>query len=196
MARVPTITTERLVLRDWDDRDLGPFAALCADPTVMEHFPSTLSSAEATEFVDRARRCWQVHGYGLWAVELRTGDPTADGQFVGYVGLAPGDAAGAGLVEVGWRLAATHWGNGYAPEAATHALAWAFLSLGLDEVVSFTTVGNVRSQRVMAKIGMVRDPARDFDHPHVDRTTHPALVRHVVWSTTRSDWLDLHDAHP
>ena len=196
MPHVPTITTDRLVLRGWNDADIKPFASLCADPAVMAHFPSTLSPAEAAEFVDTARRRWHDDGYGPWAVELRDGAPTGPEPFIGFVGLAPGDVAGDGLVEIGWRLAAAHWGRGYAPEAATHALAWAFLSLDLDEVVSFTSAGNLPSQRVMAKIGMQRDEERDFDHPRVDSTAHPQLVRHLVWSTTSTDWLDLHAAHP
>lgn len=189
------IELDRLVLREWRDADVGPFAAICADPTVMAHFPATLTRAEAAAFVDRARAAWERDGVGLWAVELTDRAPTGPAAFVGFVGLAPAEVAGDDLVEVGWRLAHAHWGNGYAPEAATAALAVAFLALGRDEVVSFTTAGNLPSQRVMDKIGMRRDPGRDFDHPRVDPATHPHLVRHLLWSIGRDEFLALHADH-
>lgn len=192
---MPTIRTPRLVLRGWSGDDVAPFAALCADPVVMEHFPDVLSTDEATAFVDRVQQAWDQEGFGLWAVELTGAAPTGPAPFVGYTGLARCDWLAPGAVEVGWRLAVHHWGHGYAPEAATHALATAFLDLGLDEVVSFTVPANTRSQRVMEKIGMVRDPARDFDHPRVDPVAHPDLVHHVVWTISRDDWLDLHADH-
>lgn len=191
----PTIRTDRLMLRRWADADVEPFARLCGDPSVMEHFPSVLSPAESAAFVDHAVQGWERDGFGLWAVELSGGAPTGPAPFVGYTGLARCDWVTPGAVEVGWRLAAAHWGHGYAPEAATHALAFAFLDLQLDEVVSFTVPANARSQRVMEKIGMVREPDRDFDHPRVDPATHPHLVRHVLWSVTRGDWLALHADH-
>jgi len=190
-----TIRADRLTLRQWADDDLAPLVAMGADPVVMEHFPSVLSPDESTAFMDRVRAAWDQDGFGLWAVELTDLAPTGPAPFVGYTGLARCDWLAHGAVEVGWRLAREHWGHGYAPEAATYALAVAFLDLELDEVVSFTVPANSRSQRVMEKIGMVRDPQRDFDHPRVDPVAHPHLVRHVLWSVTRSDWLALHADH-
>ena len=192
LAPVPT---GRLRLRRWSEADVAPFTALCADPRVMEHFPGLLSPEETAAFVDRVRQAWDQDGFGLWAVELTAAAPTGPAPFVGYTGLARCDWLAPGAVEVGWRLAAEHWGHGYAPEAATHALAVAFLELQLDEVVSFTVPANTQSQRVMEKIGMVREPARDFEHPRVDPVAHPRLVHHVVWSVTRDDWLALHADH-
>jgi len=191
----PSIRTDRLVLRRWATADVEPFAQICADPQVMEHFPAPLSPAESLALLKKVTLAWDRDGFGLWAVELTDLAPTGPAAFIGYTGLAPCDWLAPGAVEVGWRLAAEHWGHGYAPEAATHALAAAFLDLRLDEVVSFTVPANVRSQRVMEKIGMVREPARDFDHPLVDPVTHPHLVHHVVWSVTRADWLALHADH-
>ena len=191
----PTIRTDRLVLRRWAHADVEPFAELCADPRVMEHFPAPLSPAESAASVDHVLQAWDDDGFGLWAVGLTDLAPTGPAPFVGYTGLARCDWLAPGAVEVGWRLAYEHWGHGYAPEAATHALASAFLDLGLDEVVSFTVPANARSQRVMEKVGMVREPDRDFDHPRVDPVRYPHLVRHVLWSVTRADWLALHADH-
>jgi RimJ/RimL family protein N-acetyltransferase len=190
-----TVTNDRLVLRGWADADVEPFAELCADPRVMEHFPAPLSSAESLALLKKDGQNWDRDGFGLWAVELTDLAPTGPAAFIGFSGLARCDWLAPGAVEVGWRLAAEHWGHGYAPEAATLALAEAFLNLRLDEVVSFTVPANTRSQRVMEKIGMVREPDRDFDHPRVDPVRYPHLVRHVVWSITRADWLALHADH-
>ena len=113
---------------------------------------------------DRIEEHFESRGYGLWVVEVPDGSP-----FVGFVGLAVADfpAEFTPAVEVGWRLAEAYWGRGYATEAATAALAFGFSTLGLDEIVSFAAVGNVRSRRVMERIGLRRDPADDFEHPRV-----------------------------
>lgn len=182
---VPTcpdgLTTERLVLRRWRSSDLEPFAALNADPVVMEHFPAPLTRAESDALVERIEATFTREGLGLWAVEV-----SATGELAGFVGLArPAFAAHfTPAVEVGWRLAAAHWGRGYAAEAARAAVADGFDRLGLDEIVSFTSVGNVRSQRVMRAIGMTHDPADDFDHPGMPPSHR--LVRHVLYRLSRS----------
>jgi ribosomal-protein-alanine N-acetyltransferase len=109
-----------------------------------------------------------------------------NGEFIGFVGLSsPGwQAWFTPCVEIGWRLGRQHWGNGFAPEAARAALAWGFdhVELPNDEVVSFTTVANAKSRRVMEKIGLRHDPARDFDHPLL-----PDWVerRHVLYAIDR-----------
>lgn len=174
--RGTTIETERLVLRPWRDADREPFAALNADPVVMEHFPAPLSRAESDAFVDRHAALIEQQGWGLWALEVKDGP-----DFIGFTGLAAPvlDTDFVPCVEVGWRLAAAQWGNGYAPEAATAALAHGFDELGLEEIVSFTWVGNHRSRRVMDKIGLA--PRFEFDHP--DLPGH-RLERHVLYSTT------------
>jgi RimJ/RimL family protein N-acetyltransferase len=177
------IRTERLILRRWTDADRAPFAALNADPVVMEHFPATMSREASDSFVERIERHWDEHGWGLWAIEVPGVAP-----FVGYVGLWPADYVADGMVEVGWRLARAHWGHGYATEAARESLRVGFEEVGLDEIVSFTVPQNVRSRRVMERIGLVRDPAGDFDHPRVDPIACPHLVPHVFYRLTRTDW--------
>jgi RimJ/RimL family protein N-acetyltransferase len=170
---VTELRTARLLLRQWREEDREPFAALNADPIVMEHFPSTMTREASDAFVDFNIATIAERGWGLWAVE-------ADGEFIGFVGLnEPRFRPG---VEIGWRLAREAWGHGYATEAARAVLAFAFDELGLAEVISFTSTTNVRSQRVMERIGMTRDPADDFDHPNV---TDERLRRHVLYRVAR-----------
>ena len=168
--------TERLLLRRWKDEDRAPFAALNADPVVLEHFPARLTRAESDAFVERITQQLEERGWGLWALEERT-----SGRFLGFTGLnVPGFSAHfTPAVEVGWRLARDAWGFGYASEAARAAAAVAFDEVGLDEIVSFTATSNVRSMRVMERIGMTHDPADDFDHPALSEGS--PLRRHVLY---------------
>jgi ribosomal-protein-alanine N-acetyltransferase len=169
--------TERVILRQWRESDRAAFAVMNADPRVMEHFASgPLSRRESDALVDRIVSHFAEHGFGVWAIEIAGGV-----EFAGFCGLAvPGfNAHFTPCVEIGWRLAAEHWGHGYATEAARGALAFGFSTLALREIVSFTTVGNLRSQRVMQRIGMHRDPSDDFDHPGV-AADHP-FRRHVLY---------------
>ncbi len=170
------IETPRLLLRAWREKDLAPFAALNADPRVMEYFPSILTRAESDALAARIAEHFDQHGFGVWAAELR-----ATGEFVGFIGLnIPGFSAHfTPCVEIGWRLAFEHWGRGLATEGARAVLGQAFTTLRLPEVVSFTTAANLRSRRVMEKIGMERDPQDDFDHPLLERG-HP-LRPHVLY---------------
>lgn len=172
--------TERLLLRRWREEDREAFAALNADPAVMEHFPAPLSRAESDAFIDRIAPQLVERGWGLWALEVR-----ATGAFIGFTGLAIPrfEARFTPAVEVGWRLARDAWGFGYATEAARAALAVGFEEAGLDEIVSFTAVGNTRSRRVMHRIGMTHDEADDFDHPGLPEG-HP-LRRHVLYRLAR-----------
>lgn len=177
------LTTERLLLRRWRDFDRQPFAALNADPVVMEHFVHPLTRERSDAMVERIEAEFDEHGFGLWAVEVR--DVPA---FVGFVGLArqtfPAHFTPA--VEVGWRLARDAWGHGYATEGASAALDFAFDIVGLDEVVSMTIPRNVRSRAVMERLGMTRDPVDDFDHPNVpEGHTHR---RHVLYRITADQW--------
>jgi RimJ/RimL family protein N-acetyltransferase len=174
------LRTERLLLRRFRDADRDPFAVLNADPRVMEHFVSPLDRTASDAFVDRIERRRDGRGYSLWAVEVTDGTDLA-GCFIGYVGLwdTTFDAPFTPAVEVGWRLAATAWGRGYATEAAVASVDDGFARVGLEEIVSFTTVGNRRSRAVMERIGLVRDPAGDFDHPAVP-AGHPVRP-HVLY---------------
>lgn len=173
------LRTQRLVLRHWRDADLEPFAALNADPEVMRYFPAALGREESDRLANWARAAILRDGWGLWAVEV-TGGPS----FIGFVGLnkARFDAPFTPAVEVGWRLAHDQWGKGYATEAARAALSFGFEELQLDEIVSFTAAVNDRSRRVMERLGMVRNPTEDFDHP---RVTDGPLRRHVLFRLAR-----------
>ncbi len=155
-------TTERLILRQWRAADREPFAALNADPRVMEHFPGLTTREQSDAFADGMEAHLGEHGWGLWAVERRD-----TGAFIGFVGLKPvaDDLPVAPGTEVGWRLAHEHWGQGFATEGARAAVAYGFGELELDEIVSFTAASNVPSRRVMAKLGMQQDVAAGFDHP-------------------------------
>jgi ribosomal-protein-alanine N-acetyltransferase len=169
-----SLTTDRLVLRQWRAADRAPFAAMNADPIVMRHFPALLTREESDGFADRNEAGIAERGWGLWAVD-------ADGEFAGFIGLQPLRATlpFAPGVEIGWRLAARFHGHGYATEGARRVVAHAFGVIGLPELVSFTTEQNTASRRVMEKLGMTRDPAEDFDHPAVPADW--AERRHVLY---------------
>ena len=183
MDRIDGIDTDRLHLRRWRFFDRAPFAALNADPEVMEHFPATLTEAESDAVVDRIRAQFDEHGFGLWALEIR-----GRGEFIGFTGLAVQtfDAPFNPSVEVGWRLTRSAWGNGYALEAARAAVADGFERLGLDEIVSMTATTNLRSQSVMQRLAMTCDAADDFEHPKVPEGS--PLRRHVLHRLTRERW--------
>lgn len=171
-----TLTTDRLLLRQWRPADREPFAALNRDPVVMRHFPSSLTPAESDAFADRNEAGIAERGWGLWAVEIRE-----TGAFAGFIGLQPLRPVlpFAPGVEIGWRLAASFHGHGYATEGARSAVSYAFGTVGLPELVSFTTERNTASRHVMEKLGMTRDPAEDFDHPAVPADW--AGRRHVLY---------------
>ena len=176
--------TARLLLRAWRDADREPFAALNADPAVMAHMPALLDRAASDAFIDRTCAHFDQHGFGLWAVEV-----PGVSEFIGYVGLSVPRfcAAFTPCVEVGWRLARAHWGQGYATEGARAALSVGFLSAGLSEIVSFTVPANTRSIAVMQRLGMTHDPADDFAHPSLP-ADHP-LSHHVLYRLSPERWL-------
>lgn len=180
---MPELRTERLLLRQWREEDLEPFAALNADHETMRHFVAPLSRAESDAFAEHIRRQLEEQGWGLWAVEVADGP-----SFIGFVGLArPSfEEHFTPAVEVGWRLAREHWGCGYATEAGRAAVAHGFEELGLDEIVSFTSPRNEPSWRVMERLGMSHDPADDFEHPRVP-VGHP-LRPHVLYRLSRAAW--------
>lgn len=181
MHDAPALRTQRLLLRAWQEEDRAPFAALNADPVVMEHFPAPLSRAESDQAIDLFVERWRDQGYGLWAAERRD-----TGEFVGFVGLAWAsfEAWFTPAVEVGWRLARRHWGHGFATEGGRAALGYAFDVLGVPQVASFTAVRNVRSWRVMERLAMRR--AGEFEHPRVP-VGHPARP-HVRYQVTAGEW--------
>ncbi len=175
------IETDRLALRPWIASDREPFARMNADPRVMEFMPAALSRQESGQLADRIEAHFRERQFGLFAAELRR-----DHSFIGYIGLAiPGFRAKfTPCVEIGWRLAAEHWGQGLATEGARAVTRQAFEVLGMEDLVSFTVPANWRSRRVMEKLGMTHDPADDFDHPSLP-LGHP-LRRHVLYRLSRS----------
>ncbi len=171
-----SLKTSRLLLRPWRLSDRAPFAAMNADPRVMEHFPAPLSQNESDATIARIEAHLDQHGFGLWAVEILGVAP-----FAGFIGLSIPrfEAHFTPCVEIGWRLAADFWGSGYATEGAQAALVFGFADLGLKQIVSFTAPANARSRRVMEKLGMTRTASDDFDHPLLPEG-HP-LRRHVLY---------------
>jgi RimJ/RimL family protein N-acetyltransferase/ADP-ribose pyrophosphatase YjhB (NUDIX family) len=170
------LRTDRLGLRRWRPEDREPFARLNADPRVMEFFPKPLSREESDASVDRIEAHFQHNGFGLWAVEVLGVTP-----FAGFIGLAIPrfEAAFTPCMEIGWRLDSDHWNRGYATEGARAALDFGFEWLQAEEIISFTVPANVRSRRVMEKIGMRHSPSEDFEHPLLPEG-HP-LRRHVLY---------------
>ena len=175
------IETNRLILRPWKDSDYEGFYQLNTDPQVMEFFPELLSRPESDALADRIVNHFNEHGYGLWAVERK--DNT---EFIGFTGLncPTWEASFTPCVEIGWRLAHSAWGHGFAPEAALASLNFGFESLGLKEILAFTVPKNIRSRRVMEKIGMHHDRTADFYHPKISRN-HP-LSLHVLYRLSSS----------
>ena len=183
---VAMIETERLRLRRWELRDRAPFAALNADPAVTRYLARSMTRAESDGLVTRIEDSWQTEGIGFAVAERRS-----DGVFLGMVGLArlrfpelgpPFD----GALEVGWRLARAHWGQGYATEAARGWLAHGFRTLDAPEIVAITAVPNLPSQAVMRRLGMGPDPERGFDHPRLPEG-HP-LRPHLLFAIGRESW--------
>ncbi len=188
MPPTPDLATERLRLRGFREADRAPFAAMNADPRVMEHFPRALTRAESDAFVDRIIARWVQDGHGLWAVER-----LADGRFLGFTGLVLErfDFPFAPAVEVGWRYAVDAWGHGYATEAARAVVRFGFEELALGEILSWTIPTNAPSRRVMERIGMTHDPCDDFDHPH--HLTNDRIRRHVLYRLPKDRWESLQE---
>ncbi|UZK66860.1 GNAT family N-acetyltransferase [Sphingomonas sp. M1-B02] len=155
------IATERLILRRWEERDRAPFHAICSDPQVMETLGPVMTRPQSDGLIDWLNGHVDRVGYSFWAIERRE-----DGALLGFCGLNPG-AEGTpieGQVEIGWRLGRSHWGQGYAREAAQANLDWAWVR-GIDTVVAITTPGNVRSWGLMERLGMRPVPGGAFAHP-------------------------------
>lgn len=153
--------TERLRLRQWLPTDREPFSALNADSRVMEFFPAPLDRAASDTMADRCESLIAERGWGFWAAETKDSH-----EFIGFVGLhiPTPELPFSPCVEIGWRLAFQYWSNGFATEAAHGALRVGFDSLELLEIVSFTSVFNLRSRAVMRRLGM-QEIGETFEHP-------------------------------
>ena len=178
-----TVRTKRLILRPWQESDLEPFSQLNADPRVREYFPGLLSCEESNASVKLMSNHIEKCGWGFWAASL-----IKTGEFIGMIGLEDVyfTAHFTPAVEIGWRLAFDYWGKGYATEGAQAALEYGFNHLKLDEIVSFTTLKNMRSRHVMEKIGMNHNPKDDFDHPKLPENHR--LRRHVLYRLKAEQW--------
>ncbi len=181
MAELLEFETERLRLRQWQESDFESFAALNADPQVMEFFPKLLSCQASNEMAEKIRSLIKQCGWGFWAVEIKGAEP-----FIGFCGLHVPTATMpfSPCVEIGWRLSSAHWRKGYASEAAHGALNVAFQQLELPEIVSFTAAGNQRSRRVMKRIGMKY--SCEFEHPSLPEDS--LLRPHVLYRLRREQW--------
>ena len=170
-------------MRQWREEDLLPFAEMNADPRVMEYFPSLMTREQSDELAQRCGALIAERGWGMWALETRE-----EGKFIGFLGLhTPGYPLPFNpCVESGWRLGFESWGKGYASEAAQAALHVGFTALALEEIVSFTTLSNLRSQAVMKRIGMTTHSADNFNHP-VFEGEHP-LREHCLYRLKRDEW--------
>lgn len=159
-----SIKTERLLLRRWTSADLPVLASINMDPKVMEFVGPVLSELESQAMISRAELSWSNLSYGRFAVEIRQ-----TSELIGFIGLAQCkfESHFTPAIEIGWRLAHKYWGFGYATEGATEVMNWALEEKDLKEVVSFTSASNIRSRRVMEKIGMHRNESDDFLHPRM-----------------------------
>ncbi|AJY46699.1 GNAT family N-acetyltransferase [Martelella endophytica] len=176
--------TERLIIRNWEERDRALFHEINSDDRVMEFFAMRRDRAESDALLDVVRDRIAETGYGFPAVELK-----ASGEVIGFTGLNDhysADVKPEGVPEIGWRMATRYWGKGYASEAAKAMVDVAFNERGHDQVVAFAVANNHRSTAVMERLGMRRDPEGDFDHPSVP-DTHPHLKRHVLYRLMRAD---------
>lgn len=168
------IETERLILRRWRDSDRPAFAAICADQEVMQWLGGVLTREQADERIDRVEATFERVGFGRFLIERKS-----DATFLGWCGVMPCHESVtpiAGQPEMGWRLIRAAWGEGFATEAARAALDDAFQRLGMSEVLAYTGPANLRSQAVMKRLGMTREPQRDFEHPNITEGDRRSVV--------------------
>lgn len=173
------IETDRLILRTWKNADRDAYFHINKDPKVIEFLRGSLTIEEISNFITAANTHQDEHGYTLWAAELKD-----TGEMIGFIGLNYTTFVSyfTPAIEVGWRLGSQYWGYGYATEGAKAALEFGFKNCGLEEIVSFTVPANIRSIKVMERIGMNRDVNGDFAHPKLT-ADHP-LSKHVLYRIT------------
>jgi RimJ/RimL family protein N-acetyltransferase len=176
------IETDRLTLRTWKKEDAEAYYQINQDPKVLECLGGPLSMEEVHNFIQRVNSQMDVRGYTLWAVEEKE-----TGALMGFIGLDYKDWEShfTPAVEIGWRLGSQYWGKGYATEGAKASLAYGFKHCGLKEIVSLTVPANLRSIRVMEKIGLRRDMQGDFAHPGLPADHR--LSQHVLYRLKRED---------
>ena len=180
------IATERLILRPWKNEDYLPYAEMNANPRVREFFPTILTREQSDAEIRYIQSAYERDGFTMFAAELI---PT--GEFIGFIGMVTMTFAVPSVpqpaVEIGWRLALKFWGKGYATEGARGVVRYAFETVKLKEIVAITVPTNIRSRRVMEKIGMKHFPELDFDHPRIPEGH--ALGRHVLYAISNSNFV-------
>jgi len=178
------LITQRLLLRQWQDKDLPELARLNADPLVMKFYPNTLSTQKSNAIAEKLKALISDRGWGFWAVETLD-----DNIFIGFVGLHEPvyELPVNPCIEIGWRLAREHWGNGYATEAASASIKFGFEKLDLSEIYSFTSVANIKSRKVMERLKMT-DQKMNFKHPMIPEGS--PLREHVLYKLNRDNWME------
>jgi RimJ/RimL family protein N-acetyltransferase len=180
---IPTLRTERLILREWRESDLIPHATMSVDPEVMEPLGGVTDQAQSDSLARACQAQFAARGFALWVVEL-----PGIADFIGLAGLGivPSAMPFAPAIEIGWRFARRYWGHGYATEAAKAALEDGFVRLGLDEIVAYTRPSNRRSRAVMERLGMQHDINDEFNHPDVVDET--SIHNRVLYRMPRQAW--------
>lgn len=175
--------SERLGFRRWKEEDRVLFEAMAADPDVMQFFPKLLNEEESNRLINRFEAHMDNKGYTMWAVERKK-----DGGFIGFIGLLEitMEIEGKGSAEIGWRLDKQFWKQGYAVEGALACIAYAFGSLAMDQIYSFTSTINQASETVMRRVGMVK--VGEFEHPKLDEDS--PLKKHVLYKINRREKMD------
>lgn len=182
------LTTKRLILRTWKPSDIPLMAAISSDPLVMKYFPAIQDMTATKALIDHINQHYEKFGYATYAVEIKETH-----EFIGFVGLnhpsfeIPNfQPSGLPIVEIAWRLSSQYWGKGYATEAAKAVLHYAFTELNLSEIISFAVQTNVKSRRIMEKIGLHHSEEDDFDHPKLGNDS--SLKRHALYRLTRNEY--------
>lgn len=173
--------SERLGFRAWNENDYEPFAAMNSNENVMEYFPKALSKEESDNFATKIRSRFKEFGYGLYAVdELQTK------EFIGFIGFShPSFELGfSPFIEIGWRLRKDKWNKGFASEGAKRCLQFAFEHLDLNQVYSFTSKVNTKSEHIMKKIGMKK--IQEFEHPNIELGSN--LKTHVLYKIENREY--------
>ncbi|MFN8406759.1 MAG: GNAT family N-acetyltransferase [Sphingobacteriaceae bacterium] len=181
---VIVIETERLLLRTWQESDELPYLRINQDPKVIEFLPGSLTMEQVREFMSHENEQYYTKGYTLWAACLKETQ-----ELIGFIGLDYTDWPGVDFtpfVDIGWRLGTQYWGKGYATEGARAVLNFGFNTCGLDQIVAYTAHANIRSMRVMEKLGMKLDSKADFAHPSLP-ADHP-LSRHVLYRLSKEEF--------
>ncbi len=167
------LETQRLILRRWRADDVAALHAINTDPKVMEYYPALFSLEETQKIIQRFEKHFDEHGFGMWALEFK-----ATNECIGFLGLQMATFTSIPCVEIGYRIASPYWGQGLAGEGSTAVLNFAARELKLKEVCAVAVKENLKSRRVMDKLGFSYEPSEDFDHP---KMSAKHLKAHVLY---------------